>query len=243
MSAKKSTTPKRKTVKPPAASAAIKIAAAVPVEMMIAPATPVKPVVVEIAAIVKAEPTPAVEALTAVAEPIVEAAVEAAVEADLIPMMIAQLHGSDADAAVDAAAALAAAQTAVARDALIHVLTDTTGYYHIVTRAASALALGHFNDEAAIAALHLAAQDDTSAVSSEAILSLGQVKASASTSLLMRIAANPTGFYLQSTRHAAVRALGAIKAEEARSLLSMIAADCNEQSSLSTAADEALRAL
>ena len=255
----KKTTAKRKTVTPrttkkaaQAESAAVAAVNTAVTAVMAAPtaalAAPVVAVPV-VASPVIDEPvveTVALPAAEVVAEVVAEAAVattlvEAVSVEDHTAVLIDQLQAADADRAVDAAAELGKLDTAEGRAALVAVLANENGYFHTVTRSAAALALGQSADASVSAALHLAAQDDVAEVSREAILSLGRLKVAASASLLMRIAENPTGFYVDSARHAAVRALGMIPALEARELLARLA--LSEDRAIAVAADEALRGM
>jgi HEAT repeat protein len=241
----KKTTAKRKTVTPrttkkvaKAESAAVAAVNTAVTAVMAAP-TPVVAAPVVASPVVETVAPPAAEI---VAEAVVATAlVEAVSVEDHTAVLIDQLQAADADRAVDAAAELGKLDTAEGRAALVAVLANENGYFHTVTRSAAALALGQSADASVSAALHLAAQDEVAEVSREAILSLGRLKVAASASLLMRIAENPTGFYVDSARHAAVRALGMIPALEARELLARLA--LSEDRAIAVAADEALRGM
>jgi HEAT repeat protein len=204
-----------KSVTPMTAAAKAAVTAA-PVVEVVKPAEVAKPAVAAVA-------TPAVASLPAFPADQVE-----------------KLRGASVEVAVEAAEVLAKTGDARAIAPLISVLENADGYCHVVTRAAAAMALGRFNDAKSIAALHIAAKDSMAEVSREAVLALGQLKATAATDTLTEIAGNASGFYVNVVRHAAVRSLGQMKAKGAKSVLETIAKNASEDAALVAAAREAI---
>ena len=157
--------------------------------------------------------------------------------------LIAQLRDASAERAVDAAEQLGIIGEPAAVDPLIAAVQNAQGYFHLVVRAAAAMALGRLKDARAIEPLTAAAHDTVAEVSCEAILALGQLDAQTAVDTLATIAANPTGYYLSVTRHAAIRALGRLRNIKAQPTLATLAISTTEDASITAAARESLAAL
>jgi HEAT repeat protein len=153
---------------------------------------------------------------------------------------IHQLRDSAAERAVEAAEQLGRLGDSRAVAPLIDVLQNAENYYHVVTRAAAAMALGKLGTTPAIDALRTAINDSSAEVSSESILALAALRATDALPALIEIIRNFNGYYLNVTRHAAVRALGQFRAAGAAPTLSDIASNPAEDPALVAAAREAL---
>ena len=133
------------------------------------------------------------------------------------------LRNASAESAADAADRLGRSGNPHAVEPLIAVLENGDGYFHPVSRAAAAMALGRLGDNRAIAALSAAVNDFSAEVSGESILALGELNAWSIVSTLTTIVANYSGFYLNVTRHAAIRTLCRLRATDARGTLEVVA--------------------
>ena len=228
-------TPAPKTVARPAAAAPVRVEIPTPA---VVPAVIETPQIVEAVAVVAtpvvAEMPVAAETPFAATTPAPEPAVPAPTE------LIAVLRGPSAEAAVDAAAALAKTADPRCVDALLETLANADGYYHVVTRAAAAMALGQFDEARVVAALTAATDDAMAEVSREAVLALGTLNAVAAIPAMMTIARNVDGYYAAVVRHAAVRTLGKLRASAAQPLLATIALCPTEDAALVAAARDAL---
>jgi HEAT repeat protein len=157
--------------------------------------------------------------------------------------LISALRDRTAERAAEAADRLGGSGNRDAVEPLIVVLDSADGYFHPISRAAAAMALGRLGDSRAIPALSWAIQDQSAEVSCESILALGELKASSIVSELTAIVANDSGFYLNVTRHAAIRTLGRLKATEARATLEKVAGSPFEDHALVNAARQAISSL
>ncbi len=176
-----------------------------------------------------------------VAAPVAVAPITPVTPAIDVEAIVARLRDTYAERAVEAVEALANVGNAQAISALIEVLQNVDGYFHIVTRSASAMALGKIGSGEAIDALLIASSDAVAEVSAEAILALGQLKAAAAVPALIDIVQNHNGFYLNVTRHAAIRSLGRIGDASARQILASVTTNGWEDPAIVAAANEALR--
>ena len=222
----KKKTPTRNTTIPkaaPAAKASIAAAAATPVIATPVAATPV------VASIVSKEVS------KEVAKDAGKAVVASAFPAD----QVERLRDGSVEVAVEAIEKLAASKDSKAVAPIAGVLANSDGFFHVVTRATAAMGLGKLNTPESIAALIAAATDGQAEVSREAVIALGDLKATSAVSTLVEIAENASGFYLNVVQHAAVRSLGKIKATAAKAVLTKIEAN-KDDVALSTAAREAL---
>ena len=164
-----------------------------------------------------------------------------------VAALIGQLRNPVAELAVEAAEKLAdaAASTTDARisDALVDVLRNTDGYFNLVTRAAAAMALGRLKDTRAVETLIATTQDNQAEVSGEAVLALGQLKAKSALPALHKIVANEGNFFLNVTRHAALRALGQIADASSRPTFEAVLNAGSEDPAIVAAARQALASL
>ncbi len=122
---------------------------------------------------------------------------------------------------------------------LVDVLENRNGFYHVVTRAAAAMALGQLGQPSAISALLQAANDSMAEVSCESILALGELRARQAVDALINIVNNFDGYYLNVTRHAAIRALGQIGDIAAKPVLENVINSTWENHAIQSAAQEA----
>lgn len=161
---------------------------------------------------------------------------------DLSPL-VQQLRSGWAEDAVRAVEQLAASNDDRAVSPLVDVLANVDGYFHLVTRASAAMALGQLGRASAISSLIAATRDSSAEVSCEAILALGAMRAAPASAGLVEIVRNASGYFLSVSRHAAIRALGRIGDPSAKPVLEGIANSTVEEPSLVTAAIQALAGL
>jgi len=154
--------------------------------------------------------------------------------------LIGRLQDSVVERAVKAIEELTATNSPAAVLPLIEVVQNPDHVFHSVTRATAAMALGKLGCNEAVATLTAATQDSSFAVSSEAILALGELRAKPAIGMLMTIVQNANGFYSEITRFAALRALGRIGDAAARQILAETAGRTTESAAIATAACEAL---
>lgn len=157
----------------------------------VATATAVAPVVAPVA--------------TAVAAPI---AAQTGRDRTAIVSLISRLRDTDADVARDAATTLGTLPAdAEAVDALAQVLVNFDGYFHPVTRAAAAAALGRLGNPVALDALIVATRDTMAEASEEAVRALGLLGDSRAIPTLRAVVTNADGFYLENVRKTAAESL------------------------------------
>lgn len=195
-----------------------------------------------------AQATPAIESTpTAVLEPIQAqptiAEPKVAQPSPRVIELLEQLRNPAAERAVEAAEQLAATGDTAAFEPLIAALQNIDGYYHTVVRSAAALALGKLGDARAIEPLTAAAHDAVAEVSGEAILALGELNAQAIVPMLLEIVNNESGYYLNVTRHAAIRTLGRLRHLSAQPVLAQLAISTFEDPAITAAARDALASL
>ncbi|MBC7782847.1 MAG: HEAT repeat domain-containing protein [Burkholderiales bacterium] len=218
--------PTRKTGLPPAT--ATKKSAAV-VKTVPAVETPVvADAVVTAAATVPAESSPVIAAVP-----------EQAPTIDLRPM-ITELRSETAETAIEAIEALGATRDERAVAPLLEVLRNEDGYFHVVTRAAAAMALGKLGRASAADGLLVAIHDSQAEVSTESILALGELRAAGAVPQLIEIVQNYNNYYLDVTRHAAIRALARLGDASARPALTNISHSDWEDAAITNAARDAL---
>jgi HEAT repeat protein len=242
-----SKTPRRSTARPRVAAR--------PVAPVVAAAEAVQAPVVESAVAVidvvpVAEATESVEVIEAVAAAETAAPagtdIAASTPAVDIAALTLQLRDGCADRAAYAAEQLGGSADADAVAPLLEALASVDGYFHVVTRAAAAMALGRLGaigGQAAVDALLAATGDAMAEVSAEAVLALGELRATAATPLVIDDVENRSGFYVNSVRHAALRALGRIGDARARDAIVVVAGNTWEDRAILLAADDALAVL
>jgi hypothetical protein len=175
---------------------------------------------------------------------VIAAASSPAIATPDVARLIEAVHSTSVEASAEAVELLGDADDARAFDALAHVLANDAGYFHVVVRSAAALAMGKSRDTRVTAALQAAVDDASAEVSREAILALGALRAElrteSSVEKLIQIVENLTGYYINTTRHAAVRALGKLRNLKAQPALAALALATHEDPALTAAAREAL---
>jgi HEAT repeat protein len=159
----------------------------------------------------------------AAAETVVNAANQAEVSA-----AIAALRDGDADVARDAATTLGRLGNRSAVEPLIEALSNGSGYFHCVVRAAAAASLGQLHDQRALPALRNAVRDEMAEASAEAVRALTALGDPQAVVEFIDIARNPTGYFLRTVRLAAVVGLIKLGGDQARAELARIAADDSE---------------
>jgi HEAT repeat protein len=201
----------------------------------------VKPTAVNPVAIAeKASPAQSAEKSAAAAPARVAAAesVSAVSNRAAVLAQIAALRGTDADTARDAAAELGRLGDAAAVEPLIEVLVNANGYFHGVVRAAAASSLAQLRDGRAFQALLGAVSDSMAEASAEAVRALAAMGDPRAAGALIEIVRNPTGFYLQTVRLAAVRGLVQLGGAAAATELRKLASDPSEDAIVREAAGQ-----
>lgn len=206
-----------------------------------APATPAVPVVVAPAAAPiaahietahKAEADHKIEAANkseATQETVAAVATETP---EAVTSLCHGLRDYDADRARDAAVSLGHVRHASAVQPLIEALTNADGFTHPVVRAAAAASLGQLGNRRAVDALIVATTDSMAEASAEAIRSLGLLGDPRAVAPLVDILRNADGFFVGSTRRAALLALATLGGPEAAAALSEVAANQLEDPTL-----------
>jgi HEAT repeat protein len=171
------------------------------------------------------------------------AAAELGRQTDLaaVPALIAALRDADADVAREAAVSLGSLGSAAAVEPLIAVVNNRDGYLHSVVRAAAAHSLGQLRDGRAVIALRDAISDPIAEVSSEAIGALVMLADPRSVPALLEVVRNEHGFFLPSTRYAAILGLTKTGGEQAACELRFVASNQWEDATIRAAAIEATR--
>lgn len=157
------------------------------------------------------------------------------------PALIAALRDNDADVAREAATSLGLLGSATAVDPLIAVVNNRDGFLHGVVRAAAAHSLGQLRDGRAVVALRDAISDPIAEVSAEAIRALVLLADPRSIPALLEVVRNERGFYLPSTRYAAILGLSKTSGEQAACELKFVASNQWEDATIRAAAIEAIR--
>jgi HEAT repeat protein len=157
------------------------------------------------------------------------------------PALIAALRDSDAEVAREAAAALGSIGSAAAVEPLIAVVTSRDGFFHSVVRVAAAHSLGQLRDARAVVPLCDAISDPIAEVSAEAIRALVVLSDPRSIPALLEVVRNEHGFFLPSTRYAAILGLAQSGGEQAACELKFVASNQWEDATIRAAAIEATR--
>jgi HEAT repeat protein len=158
-----------------------------------------------------------------------------------LPALIAALGDADADVAREAAASLGLLRSVVAVEPLIAVLDNRDGYFHSVVRVAATHSLGQLGDLRAIVPLLKAIHDPIAEASAEAIRTLASLPDPRSLPALLEVVRNEHGFFLATTRRAAILGLAQIGGEQAVCELRFVAANQWEDAVIRAAAIEATR--
>ena len=154
--------------------------------------------------------------------------------------LIAELRGSDADAARDAAATLGARREVAALEPLMEALTNRDGFFHSVVRAAAASSLAQLGDVRAVDALLSAIHDPMAETSAEAVRALATLADARAVQPLVDVVRNAEGFFLSIVRRAAVLALAQLGGEQAAVELQSVAANEFEDSVIRQEAQAAM---
>lgn len=158
-----------------------------------------------------------------------------------LPALIAALADSDADVARDAATSLGLLGSTAAVEKLIEVLDDRDGYFHSVVRVAAIQSLGQLRDVRAVEPLLNAIKDPIAEASAEAIRALATSPDPRTLPALLEVVRNEHGFFLNTTRRAAILGLAQIGGAQAACELAFVAENQWEDAVVRAAAIEASR--
>jgi HEAT repeat protein len=140
-----------------------------------------------------------------------------------LPQLIAALNDTDADVAREAATSLGLLGSSAAVTALIEVVDNHNGYFHTTVRVAAVQSLGQLRDMRAVEPLLKAITDPIAEASAEAIRSLAILKDPRTLAALLEVIRNEKGFFLSTTRRAAILALAQIGGTQADCELQFVA--------------------
>jgi len=152
---------------------------------------------------------------------------------------LAALRDADADVAREAAASLGVLGSAEAVEPLIAILNNRDGYFHGVVRIAAAESLGQLRDLRAVVPLLNAIRDPIAEVSAEAIRALASLPDPRGLPALLEVVRNEHGFFLATTRRAAILGLAQIGGKQAICELRFVATNQWEDAVVRAAAIEA----
>ena len=155
--------------------------------------------------------------------------------------LISALKDADADVAREAAASLGLLRNAAAVEPLIAVLDNRDGYFHCVARIAAAHSLGQLGDLRAVTPLIHAIKDPIAECAAEAIRALALLPDPRSLPAFLEVVRNEFGFFLATTRHAAILGLAAIGGKQAVCELHFVASNQWEDAAIRAAAMEVTR--
>lgn len=158
-----------------------------------------------------------------------------------VPALIAALRDADADVAREAAASLGLLRSAAAVESLIAVLNNCDGYFHSVVRVAAAHSLGQLRDRSAVMPLLNAIRDPIAEASAEAIRALASFPDPRSLPAFLEVVRNEHGFFLTTTRRAAIQGLAQMGGKQAVCELRFVAENQWEDAAVRAAAIEATR--
>ena len=155
-----------------------------------------------------------------------------------VPALIVALGDSDADVAREAAASLGLLGSAEAVEPLIAVVNNRDGYFHSVVRIAATHSLGQLRDLRAVVPLLNAVRDPVAEASAEAIRSLASLPDPRGLPAILDVVRNERGFFLATTRRAAILGLAQIGGKQAVCELQFVAANQWEDAAVRAAAME-----
>jgi HEAT repeat protein len=158
-----------------------------------------------------------------------------------VPALIAALGDADADVAREAAVSLGLLRNAAAVEPLIAVVNNRDGYYHSVARIAATHSLGQLGDLRAVVPLLNAIRDPIAEASAEAIRALASLPDPRTIPGLLEVVRNEHGFFLATTRRAAILGLARVGGKQAACELRFVAANQWEDAVVRDAAIEATR--
>jgi HEAT repeat protein len=157
------------------------------------------------------------------------------------PALIRALTDSDADAARDAATSLGLLGSDTAVEPLISVVVNADGYFHPVVRIAATYSLMQLRDTRAVVPLLDAIKDSIAEASAEAIRAVASLSDPRGLPALLEVVRNQQGFFLATTRRAAIQGLAQIGGEQAVAELRFVAGNQWEDAVVRAAAIEATR--
>jgi len=160
-------------------------------------------------------------------------------DAAAAPALIAALRDADADVGREAATSLGVLGNATAVEPLIAVVNNRDGYFHSVVRVAAIHSLGQLRDLRAVEPLLKAIKDPMAEASAEAIDALASLSDPRSLPALLEVVRNEHGFFLNTTRRAAILGLAKIGGEQAACEVGFVAANQWEDAGVRAAAIEA----
>jgi HEAT repeat protein len=158
-----------------------------------------------------------------------------------LPALITALSDVDADVAREAAVSLGLLRNGAAVEPLLAVLNNRDGYFHCVVRIAATRSLGQLRDLRAVEPLLDAIKDPIAEASAEAIRALASLPDPRSLPAFLEVVRNGHGFFLATTRFAAILGLAQIGGEQADCELRFVAANQWEDAVIRAAAIEAIR--
>ncbi len=129
---------------------------------------------------------------------------------------------------------------ASAVEPLIAVLQNADGCFHPVVRAAATFSLGQLHDLRAFDPLVAAIHDPIAEASAEAIRSLATLADPRGVAVLLAVVRNVHGFFLPTTRRAAIIGLGQLGGEQAECELRFVSGNRWENAAVREAAIEAI---
>ncbi|MGA3066648.1 MAG: HEAT repeat domain-containing protein [Tepidisphaeraceae bacterium] len=156
-----------------------------------------------------------------------------------VPGLIAALDDSDADVARQAAKSLGSLGNAAAVDPLVAVVNNREGYFHSAVRIAAIHSLGELRDLRAVVPLLNAIRDPLADASAEAIRALSLLPDPRGVPALLEVVRNENGFFLATTRRAAILGLAHIGGKQALCELRFVASNQWEDATVRAAALEA----
>jgi hypothetical protein len=166
-------------------------------------------------------------------------------ESAAIDALIQALRDRSVEVAVAATTALAVGGSARAKQALVAVLGNRDGYYHVLTRAAAVHGLATLlSGDAERAPLRGAVHDLDAEVSIAAITALGAEPSELAAERLLDVLENGAGYFLPITRLSAARALARLGGSASPRLAQLVQAeaDANVAAVLTTLTDRSVRA-
>lgn len=166
-------------------------------------------------------------------------------ESSAVEALVHALRDRSVEVAVAASTALAVGGSARAKQALLAVLDNRDGYYHVLTRAAAVHGLATLLlGDAERAPLRDAVSDLDAEVSIAAVTALGSERSELAAERLLDVIENRGGFFLPITRLSAARALARLGATASPRLeqLVQVEPDPNVIAVLTTQTDRTVRA-
>ena len=192
------------------------------------------------APVIASASTPIKQAATPVATPGASDVATPSVASAACTALIAEMRGSDADAARDAASSLGHRAESAAVIPLMEVLDNREGFFHGVVRAAAASSLAQIGDKRAVESLINAINDPMAETSAEAVRALSILADARAVAPLIDVIQNTDGFFLPIVRRAAVIALAHLGGEKATAALRAAASNEMEDNVIRHEAEQAI---